>query len=72
MIRKTVFDPQLTSECKNLALREKCPNTEFFLLCIFLYSGLIQENTDQKNLLIWTLFTQRRFRYLYFSFLTII
>ena len=33
-------------------LREKCPNTEFFLVCIFL------ENTDQKKLRIWTLFTQ--------------
>ena len=30
MIRKTVFDPQLTSECKNLTLREKCPNTGKF------------------------------------------
>ena len=32
-------------------LREKCPNTEFFLIGIFLYS-------DQKKLRIWTLFTQ--------------
>ena len=39
-------------------LREKCPNTEFFLVCIFLYSVRIQENTDQKRLRIWTLFTQ--------------
>ena len=29
--------------------REKCPNTELFLACIFLYSVRIQENTDQKN-----------------------
>ena len=28
--------------------REKCPNTELFLACIFLYSGWIQENTGHK------------------------
>ena len=33
------------------SLREKCPNTEFFMVRIFLYS-------DQKKLRIWTLFTQ--------------
>ena len=32
----------------SVAKLEKCPNTELFLLCIFLYSGQIQENTDQK------------------------
>ena len=36
----------------------KCPNTEFCLVRIFLYSVRIQENTDQKNLRIWILFTQ--------------
>ena len=36
----------------------KCPNTELFLICIFLYSDWIQEHTDQKELGIWTLFTQ--------------
>ena len=36
----------------------RCPNTEFFLVRIFLYSDWIQENTDQKQLRIWTLFTQ--------------
>ena len=41
-----------------LALREKCPNREFFLVRIFLYSVLMQENADQKKLPIWTLFTQ--------------
>ena len=41
-----------------LSLREKCPNTELFLVHIFLYSVRIQENTDQKLLRIWTLFTQ--------------
>ena len=30
------------------SLREKCPNTELFLIRIFLYSVGIQENTDQK------------------------
>ena len=58
------------------SLREKCLNTEFFLLRIFLYSyfpvlGLtkfpysaqIQENTDQKKLRIWTFFTQCGFAF---------
>ena len=31
------------------SLREKCPNTEFFLIRIFLYSDWKQENTDQKK-----------------------
>ena len=35
----------------------KCPNTELFLVRIFMYSVQIQENTDQKKLSIWTLFT---------------
>ena len=35
-------------------LCQKCPNTEFFLVHIFLYSARIQKNTDQKNLRIWT------------------
>ena len=39
------------------ALREKCPNTEYFLVLILLYSDWIQENTEQKILRIWTLFT---------------
>ena len=39
-------------------LREKCPNTDFFLVRIFLYSVRILENTDQRKLCIWTLFTQ--------------
>ena len=41
-----------------IALGEKYPNTKFFLVCIFLYSDWIQENTDQKKLRIRTLFTQ--------------
>ena len=40
------------------SLREKCPNTEFFLVRIFLYLDWIQKNVDQKKLRIWTLFTQ--------------
>ena len=40
------------------SLREKCPNTELFLVRIFLYLDWIQKNTDQKLLRIWTLFTQ--------------
>ena len=31
------------------SLCEKCPNTEFFLVRIFLHLVRIQENTDQKN-----------------------
>ena len=55
------------------ALYKKWPNTEFFLVRIFphsdwiqrdtsisLYSARMQENTDQKNLRIWTLFMQWR------------
>ena len=52
------------------SLREKCPNTEFFLVRIFPYSDWIRgdsispysvrihENTYQKKLRIWTLYTQ--------------
>ena len=32
------------------ALREKCPNTEFFLVRIFPYSVRVRENTEQKKL----------------------
>ena len=40
-------------------LREKCPNTELFLVrSISPYSVPMQENTDQKKLRILTLFTQ--------------
>ena len=35
-------------------MRKNCPNTEFFLVRIFLYS-------DEKKLCIWTLFTQGNF-----------
>ena len=31
-----------------LTLREKCPNTELFLVCIFLYSVRSQENINVK------------------------
>ena len=41
-----------------LTMREKCTNTEFFLVRIFLYLVRLQENTDQKKLRIRTLFTQ--------------
>ena len=48
----------------SVTLREKCPNTEFFLVRIFLHSDWIrkfiqiQENTNQKKFRIWILFTQ--------------
>ena len=44
------------NNCEQLPLRERCSNTEFFLVRIFLYSVQIRENTDQKKLRIWTLF----------------
>ena len=34
----------------------------FFLVLIFPYSVRMRENTDQKNLFIWTLFTQQKNR----------
>ena len=37
----------------NITLREKCPNTEFFLVHVFPCSLRIQENMDQKKLRIW-------------------
>ena len=39
------------------SLCEKCANTEFFLVRIFLHLNWIWENTEQKKLRIWTLFT---------------
>ena len=39
---------------RKIPLRKKRPNTEFFLVRIFVYSDWIQENTDQKKLRIWT------------------
>ena len=44
-------DTCITKSSLKHALHEKCPNTEFFLVCIFLY-------LDQKKLCTWTLFTQ--------------
>ena len=41
----------------NISLCEKWPNTEVFLVRNFPYSVQIWENTDQKKLRIWTLFT---------------
>ena len=64
----------ITVQCEvhqNASLCEKCPNTEFFLVCIFHirteygdlrskfpYSVRIRENRDKKKHRIWTLFTQ--------------
>ena len=39
---------KITQFTSNYSLREKCPNTGLFLVCIFLYSIRTQENTDQK------------------------
>ena len=48
---------------KQQILCEKYPNTEISLvrIRIFSYSVQIRENTDQKKLRIWTLFTQWKF-----------
>ena len=40
-------------------LREKCPNTDFFLVRIFPQADWMREKRDQKKLRIWTIFTQR-------------
>ena len=48
---KWVISCDITNILAWLALRERCPNTEFSLVCIFLYS-------NQKKLCIWTLFMQ--------------
>ena len=46
-------------------LREMCPSMELFLVRISVYSVWIQENTDQKQLRIWTLFTQYKLRIIF-------
>ena len=56
-LRYMIMQHQIRFPLK-VSLREKCPNTGFFLVRIFLYSVQIQENTDQKELRIWKLFTQ--------------
>ena len=58
----------ITSASNNYPMREKCANTEVFLVRIFPYSDWIwrftteilvySPNTDQKKLLIWEVFTQ--------------
>ena len=62
---------------KQRTLSEKCPNTEFFLVRIFLYSNWIQEITEQKKLRIWTFFMQwhkysSNTEKFYFSFVKVI
>ena len=52
--QKILFTSYRNLDC--LSLRKTCPNTEFFLVRIFPYSGRIRENTDQKKLRIWILF----------------
>ena len=64
-LRKGINDKNMKNP-----LREKCPNTGFFLVRVFphsdwirrdsisLYSVGMRRNTDQKKLRIWTLFTQ--------------
>ena len=50
--------PKIILIQKTLSLCEKCPNTEFFLVRIFLYSVRIWKSKDQKKLCIWELYTQ--------------
>ena len=65
-IRKPVVLDLLISLSLPLSLREKCPDTELFLVripvlelkCKPPYSVRIQENRDQKKLCSCTLFTQ--------------
>ena len=46
----TSIPAEVMSEMKvRLTLREKRPNTEFFLVRIFPYSAQMRENTDQKK-----------------------
>ena len=47
-----------TIEINHQTLGEKCPDEEFFLVRIFLYSVQTQEKKDQKKLRIWILFTR--------------
>ena len=56
-----LWDIAVSDFCLLETLREKCPNTEFFLVRIFPYLDWIRENTNQKKLRIWTLFTQWNF-----------
>ena len=50
----------------------KVSKYEVFLVRVFLYSVRIQENTDQKKLRIWTLFTQWSFCLLSIFFMALI
>ena len=59
IIDKKDYPPLIfINDSESEALREKCSNTEFFLVRIFPYSVRIWENTDQKKLRIGTLFMQ--------------
>ena len=65
-----IFKMATVDDLNDVTLCKKCLNTEFFLVCIFCiwteyeelrssspYPFRIRENTDQKKLHIWTLFT---------------
>ena len=59
IIDKKYYPPLIfINDSESEALREKCSNTEFFLVRIFPYSVRIWENTGQKKLRIGTLFMQ--------------
>ena len=47
---KNLISPTLsTNNCRSISLREKCPNTEFFLVRIFLYSDWIRITVVSPN-----------------------
>ena len=46
---KTGLESGFRWNLQNQASCGKCPNTKVFQVCIFLYSSLIRESTDQKN-----------------------
>ena len=60
---QSIHKPSEAKKVKiSVSLLEKCPNTEFFSGPYFpafeLNAVRMRENTDQKKLRIWTLFTQ--------------
>ena len=57
-VPRGILSAVITTWSKIITLLVKCPNTDFFLVRIFLNSVRIHENTDQEKLYIWTLFTQ--------------
>ena len=51
----------------NISLHDKCPNTEFFLVHIFLYQSVYRKMRTRKNSVFGTIFTQWSSSYWKFS-----